>query len=129
MNGSAFDDADDARILDTRLTGRPAAATQTMISGRPNATAVVSLVATDAAAPGFVQALACGATPGSSSNLNVDAAGETIAGLAFIHFDATGHVCLFDQQATDLVADVQGYLADGAFDDVADVRLTDTRER
>jgi hypothetical protein len=127
MTGSAFDDTDDARILDTRLTGRPDAGLQTTISGQPNSTAVVSLIATNAAAPGFVQVLPCGTTPGSSSNLNVNAAGETIAGLAFVHFDADGRACLFNQQPTDLVADVQGYLADGAFDDVADVRLLDTR--
>jgi len=127
MTGSAFDDIDDTRILDTRLTARPTAGSQTTITGRPNSTAVVSLVATNAVAAGFVQVLPCGSTPGSSSNLNVNAAGDTIAGLAFVHFDATGRACLFNQQATDLVADVQGYLADGAFDDVADIRLLDTR--
>lgn len=127
MTASSFDDTDDARILDTRIGARPAAASQTEITGRPNSTAVVSLVATNTAAPGFVQVLACGATPGASSNLNVDAAGDTIAALAFVHFDANGRACLFNQQPTDLVADVQGYLADGAFDDVADARLLDTR--
>ena len=129
MNAPSFDDIDDARILDTRLTARPSASSQTTITGRPNTTAVVSLVATNAAAPGFVQVLACGATPGGSSNLNINAGGETIAGLAFVHFDANGRACLFNQQSTDLVADVQGYLAAGAFDDVTDIRLLDTRVR
>ena len=52
-----------------------------------------------------------------------------MAGLAFVHFDAAGHVCLFTQSSTHLVADVQGYLNDGAFQDDPDVRLLDTRIR
>ena len=129
MDGPAFDDIDDSRILDTRQTARPGAGSETTITGRPNTTAVVALVATNSAAAGFVQVLPCGATAGTSSNLNVSAAGETTFGLAFVHFDATGRACLFNQQATDLVADVQGYLANGAFDDLTDVRLLDTRVR
>jgi hypothetical protein len=59
----------------------------------------------------------------------VDRAGQTVAGLAFVRFDPQGRACLFNQRATHLVADLQGYLADGAFDDLADVRLLDTRTR
>ena len=129
MTPGSFDDVTDARVLDTRTTARPAGGSSTEITGRPGATGVVSLVATEAAAPGYVQVLACGAVPGASSNLNLDAAGQTVAGLAFVRFDALGRACLFNQTATHLVVDVQGYLADGAFDDIADVRLLDTRVR
>ena len=52
-----------------------------------------------------------------------------MAGLAFVHFDGTGSACLFNQQQTHLVADVQGYLTPGAFDDLPDERLLDTRTR
>ena len=38
-------------------------------------------------------------------------------------------VSLFNQSATHLVADVQGYLTDGAFVDLPDDRLLDTRTR
>ena len=130
MAQSAFDDVPDTRVLDTRGGGaRPAAGSQTVVAGRPNSTAVVALVATDTTAPGYVQVVPCGTAPGASSNLNVDAAGTTVAGLAFVRFDAAGRVCLFTQASAHLVADVQGYLTDGAFEDSPDVRLLDTRTR
>ncbi len=129
MATSAFDDVADTRVLDTRDGLRPTAGSLTVVSGRPNSTAVVALVATDTTAPGYVQVLPCGTAPGASSNLNVDAAGTTVAGLAFVHFDAAGRVCLFTQASTHFVVDVQGYLSDGAFEDAPDVRLLDTRTR
>lgn len=132
MTTIAFDDIPDSRLVDTRLGGtssRPGDGSQTMLAGRPNGTAVVSLVATDTTAPGYVQVLPCGATPGAASNLNVDTPGSTGSGLAFVHFDAGGLACVFTQSAAQLVVDVQGYLANGAFDDLTDVRLLDTRRR
>ncbi|MEO6125236.1 MAG: hypothetical protein ABIR32_16140 [Ilumatobacteraceae bacterium] len=96
------------------------------MSGRPSSTAVMSLIATESAMPGYVQALACGTTPGGSSNVNVDHADQTVANLAFVAFEADGSFCLYTSGGTHLVADVQGYLAPGAFDDVADLRLIDT---
>lgn len=124
---SAFDDVVDARLLDTRRGARPAAGSQTSISGRPNSTAVISVVATETTASGYVQVLPCGAAPGSYSNLNVDAAGQTRAGLAFVRFDATGTACVFTQAPTHLVVDLQGYLSASSFDDIADDRILDTR--
>ena len=76
-----------------------------------------------------MQVLPCGATPGASSNLNIDAVGQTIAGVAFVRFDGSGTACLFTLSSTHLVADLQGYLAAGSFDDIADVRVLDTRIR
>ncbi len=123
----AFDDVPDERLLDTRSGSRPAAGSQSMITGRPNATGVVSIVATDTAAAGYVQALACGEAPGASSNLNADAAGQTRSGLAFVRFDAAGTACLYTQRGAHLVADLQGYMADASFDDVVDDRVLDSR--
>jgi acetyl esterase/lipase len=129
MTPGSFEDLSDARLLDTR--GGPAATDGevTQIAGRPNSTGVVMIVATETSAAGYVQALPCGTAPGEYSNLNVDRAGQTISGLAFVRFDAGGHACLFSQRATRLVVDLQGYLADGAFVDVPDQRLLDTRTR
>ena len=124
---SAVDDVADVRLVDTRVAAKPAAASQVVVNGRANGTAVVSLVATGTTAPGYLQFLPCGSVPGSSSNLNVSAAGETLAGLAFVHFDASGRTCVYLQQSEHVVVDLQGYLTDGAFDDVADVRVLDTR--
>jgi acetyl esterase/lipase len=127
LAASAFDDIADARILDTRSGPIPASGSQTVITGRANSTAVVSLVATDTTGPGYVQVLPCGATPGASSNLNTDAAGQIIAGMAMVRFGADGRACVFTQTSTHLVVDVQGWFTPGSFDDVADVRLLDTR--
>ena len=123
----AFDDAADVRLLDTRSGQKPVPGTQTQISGRPNATGVVSIVMTETEAAGYVQVLPCGAEAGGSSNLNADAAGQTRSGLAFVRFDGSGVACLFNQRGTHLVADLQGYMADGSFDDVTDERVLDTR--
>jgi predicted esterase len=127
MQPGAFEDIVDARALDTRAGARPGVGSDLVVQGPPNSTAVVSLTATDVRSPGFAQFHACGSAVGGSSNLNVDAVGQTIAGLAFVRFDAQGRVCLFAQAATDLVVDIQGTMAPGAFDDIADVRLLDSR--
>jgi hypothetical protein len=123
----AFDDVPDQRLLDTRTGSRPGNGSQTEIRGLPNRTGVVSFVATETTRPGFVQVLPCGSTPGSTSNLNIDAAAQTRAVLAFVRFDAAGRACLFTQYAAALVADLQGYLGVTAFDDITDVRVLDTR--
>jgi len=46
-----------------------------------------------------------------------------------VRFDAAGRACVFNQTGTHIVVDLQGYMAEGAFDDVADLRLLDTRVR
>ena len=124
----AFDDIVDERLLDTRAApSRLAARSQTMILGRPNATGVVSLVSTDTTGPGYIQVLTCGTAPGAASNLNADALGQTRATLAFVRFDSAGKACIFNETPMHLVADLQGYVGDLAFDDVVDQRLLDTR--
>ncbi|MCY7298158.1 MAG: alpha/beta hydrolase fold domain-containing protein, partial [Ilumatobacteraceae bacterium] len=127
LSDDAFDDNADRRLVDTRSGVKPSAGSTTRIHGTPNRSAVVSLVATGTAAGGWVQALPCSDTPGASSNLNTDAAGQTRAGLAIVRFDAAGSACLYTSAATHLLADLQGYLADAAFSDVRDLRLLDTR--
>ena len=48
----------------------------TVLTGRANATAIVSLIAVTPAGPGYLQVLPCGATPGSTSNVNYDTDGD-----------------------------------------------------
>jgi len=122
-----FDDVPDQRLLDTRSGARPGDRSLTVLTGRPDATALVSIVATDSTGPGYVQVLPCSATPGATSNLNVDRGGATVNTLTTVRFGSDGTVCLFARTATHLVADVQGYFASGAFDDVPDQRLFDSR--
>ncbi len=123
----AFDDVLDVRLLDTRSGPRPMAGSETVITGRANATGVVSIVMTETESAGYVQVLSCGSAPGGSSNLNADAAAQTRSGLAFVQFDATGRACLYIQRGAHLVADLQGYMVDGSFDDIVDDRALDTR--
>ncbi len=124
----ALDDVTDERLIDSRTGGKLAAGAVTTISGaRPNETGIVSLVATETSAPGFVAVVPCDATAPETSNLNFDRAGMTVSALTFVRFDDRGAACVFTSAATHVVADVQGYLADDAFDDIDDERLVDTR--
>lgn len=125
---TALEDVDDVRLLDTRLTTKPSDDSQTAITGRPNSSAIVSLVAVATTGRGYVQVLPCGATPGQSSNVNADRAGQNVSNLAIVEFDADGRACLYAQTSAHLVADLQAYLTPGTFDDIADLRLLDTRQ-
>lgn len=130
VNDAGFEDLPDARLIDTRGGPKPGDRSMTVITGRPNSTAVVSLVATESNGPGHLQVLPCNATPGATSNLNYDRAGFVIVnGLTTVQFDAAGQACVFAHTSVHLVADLQGYYAPTAFDDVPDVRLLDTRLR
>lgn len=122
-----FDDITDQRLADTRSGAAVPARTMTVLHGDANRSAVISLTATRTLGGGWLQALPCDATPGSTSNLNIDAIGQTRAALAIVPFDADGEVCVYNSFATHLVVDLQGYFADGSFDDVDDDRLVDTR--
>jgi spore coat protein CotH len=124
---TAFDDIADERLADSRSGERPGERSSTVIRGRPNSSAVLSLVAVQTAGSGFLQVHDCATPPGATSNLNYDRAGTVIAGLTVAHFDADGTACVYTSRASHLVVDLQGYFADGAFDDVVDVRVLDTR--
>jgi predicted esterase len=127
MADTGIDDVADTRLIDTRVSIRPASASKTVIHGRSNTTAIVSLVATQTAAGGYLQILGCSETPGQYSNLNADEANQTIAGLAFVRFNNQGEACVFTEASAHLVVDLQAYLTNGAFDDLPDMRVLDTR--
>lgn len=127
LTGGALDDVDDVRLLDTRNATKPGDASQTSIAGRPGSSAIVSVVAVATTGRGYVQVLPCGATPGQSSNVNADGTGQNVSNLAIVEFDDRGRACLFTQTSAHLVVDLQAYLTPGTFDDIADVRVIDTR--
>jgi hypothetical protein len=131
LAADAFDDVTDDRLVDTRLGGAPppAARSVTAINGRPGAVGIVSLVATETQAPGYLQVLPCDTQPGATSNINYDRAGATSNGLTTVEFGDDGRACIFTLAAAHVVADLQGYFEDGAFEDVVDRRLLDTRRR
>jgi hypothetical protein len=129
LEPTAIDDFADQRLVDTRTGTKPGDDSMTRFSGAPNSSAIVSLVATQTAGPGWLQILPCDSPPGPTSNLNHDRADQTIAGLAVIEFDANGEACVYNQTATHLIVDLQAYLEATAIDDFADQRLVDTRSR
>jgi hypothetical protein len=123
----ALDDIADQRLLDTRSGSRPADGSQTVITGRPGESAIVSIIAVQTTAKSYVQVLPCGATPGGSSNLNADQPRQNVSNLAIVEFDGDGRACLYTRRSAHLVVDLQAYFTPGTFDDIADQRLVDTR--
>jgi hypothetical protein len=130
-SGTTYVPIDPARLLDTRAdgatidgagvgAGAPAAAAVTVVhvGGRGGVaadatTAVLNVTVTGPAGPGFVTLYPCGPTPESTppplaSNLNFSA-GQTIANAVVAKIGDGGNVCIFNSQATDLIADVSGY--------------------
>ena len=100
---------------------------------------VMTLTADQAVAPGYIQAIPTGGTTPlrSSSNLNIDRAGETMANTVIVPIGADGTVTLFSQSGAHLVADVVGYFTgaggpaatSGLVVPVTPVRLADSRVR
>lgn len=98
----------------------------------------LNITATQATAPGFVQAYPTGGSTaqGSSSNLNITSAGQTIANLVIVPVGSGGKVTLYSSSGTHLLADVAGYFTDntapattaGLFQALAPDRLIDTRD-
>jgi hypothetical protein len=98
----------------------------------------LNVTATEATAPGFVQVIPTGGSTAvaSSSNLNLTAAGQTIANLVVVPLGDAGRVTLYSEGGAHLLADVAGYFTDasaasgttGLFQAIQPGRLLDTRE-
>ena len=122
-----FVPTDPTRLLDTRNgTGAPAfklgAGGLLSISiGGANGVpldasnaAFLNVTITEATAPGFVQVLStCRATPGATSNLNVEQAGQTRPNAVFVGVGIAGLVSLYTQSGGHLLADLAGYFTAG----------------
>jgi hypothetical protein len=132
------------RLLDTRSGPRPGPGTTAVVpvAGRAGippagpagpAAVVVTLTATDVAAPGFLTAWGDGPLP-LASNLNV-APGDTRANQAVVPVGADGAIRVYQQPGAHVVVDVVGWYtgADaslattGRFVPVTPVRLADSR--
>jgi hypothetical protein len=141
---STFSSMNPTRLLDTR-PGEPTSdglqqgdglrsrqtVTTLHVAGRagvpPDATAVVlNVTVTEAQMPGYVTVYPCGSVP-NASNLNFNS-GATIANMVVAQIDSSGDVCIFNNEATHLVADVDGYfLGDGSYGALTPARLLETR--
>ena len=138
-----------ARVLDTRTATRvgytgskPAAGAIVSVAmlgagGLPASgvsAVVVNVTATEAAAPGYVTALP-DATPPTTSNVNVDRSGQTVANQVVVPLTADGALPLYCSASTHLLVDVFGYYTDdtaasgtsGLFIPVSPYRVVDTR--
>ena len=113
-----------------RSAGTTSEVTVAGINGVPSdATAVaVNLTVTTPQAPGFLTAWACGTPRPATSNLNFTW-DQTVAVSAVVAVGAGGRICVFNNVATQIIVDVQGYFATGSdYRTIAPVRLADTRE-
>jgi protocatechuate 3,4-dioxygenase beta subunit len=137
------------RLLDTRsasITGysgsKPAAGATVPVAvlgqrGVPTSgvsAVVLNITATEATAAGYITAWPGGARP-TTSNLNVETAGQTIANQVVIPVGVDGSIQLFTQNGTHLIADVTGWYTDasaatgtaGLFIPVSPYRVADSR--
>jgi hypothetical protein len=140
---AAYTPVQPERLLDTRATehkgytGAKPTAGQTITlhvtgAGTANvpsdASAVVlNLTSTASEAEGWITAYPCGTTAPLASNVNL-VPGRDRANLATAKVGTGGNVCLFVSQATDVIADIQGYApADSTFVATVPERVLDTR--
>jgi RNA 3'-terminal phosphate cyclase len=68
---------------------------------------VLNVTVTDPEAAGFVTVYPCGTARPNASNLNFSP-GQTIPNNVVVKLGAGGTVCLFSQQTTNLIADING---------------------
>jgi hypothetical protein len=89
---------------------------------------VLNVTVTEAVAPGFVTIYPCGSPRPNSSSLNY-ATGSTVANAVIIKVGTAGEICLFTSSATHLIADINGYFAEGSsFTPLVPARLLETRD-
>lgn len=107
------------RLRDTRVTppAKPVARGGTVDVGLASgqlpssaASVFVNLTATRAEGPGFVTLYPTGTPLPDASNLNLEAAGQTIPDSAMVKVGAGGAVTAFSSVATDLIVDASGYV-------------------
>jgi LPXTG-site transpeptidase (sortase) family protein len=115
---TAFHPVGPGRLLDTRQ-GKPLAAGTTATIGAAGsagmpagiAAVVVNVTATNTSGAGYLTAYPSGGSRPTTSVLNAERTGQTIANLATVPVGADGKVTIFASVATDVVVDVFGYYA------------------
>ena len=94
---------------------------------------VLNVTATNPNGPGFVSAWPADKARPTTSVINFESPGQTIANLVTVPMDAAGGVAFFVQTGVDLIADVQGYYVPalsssaGRFKPMTPNRVLDTR--
>lgn len=142
---ATFNGLDPARLLDTRpgggtIDGDFAGAgplpggeeIELPVVGRGGVPAgaeavVLNVTVNDPASPGFITVYPCGTEQPNASNLNYTA-GLTVPNNVIVKVGSGGDVCLYSDQTTNLLVDVNGSFPDDAtFDPLDPARLLDTR--
>ena len=118
-------------VIDLQITGRAGVPASGVSS------VVLNVTATDSDGGGFAQVIPSGggAAVGSSSNLNINSAADTVANLVMVPVGADGRVQMFLSVGVDVIADVAAYFTDssapadsaGWFVALQPTRLMDTR--
>jgi hypothetical protein len=133
--GSCLHTVGPARLMDTRQSGGAVAAGETRVLGVTGSlvpagavAAVLNVTLTQTGGPGYVTVYPADQARPLASNVNVDRAGQTIAGLATVPLSANGSVAFFSFMSTHLVVDVTAWIGAGCgFTPVRPVRVLDTR--
>ena len=144
FTGTDFQPRTPARLLDTRPSAttfdgefsgagflRAGTTTTVKIAGRgaipANAdTVALSIVATQAANPGWAVVWACDETQPTASNINYQSSTD-IANTVLTKLDTNGNVCIYTSQPTHFIIDVSGYFTGTDFQPRTPARLLDTR--
>jgi hypothetical protein len=122
--------------IDGQLTNigmRPAdTVTALTVTGRGGvpadaAAVVVNVTVTDAQAAGFLTVYPCGSPRPTASNLNY-VAGSTVANAVIVKVGTNGQICIYNQSATHLLADINGYFPAGStYTSLVPARLLESR--
>lgn len=110
-----------ARILDTRggKSVAPKSSAIVHVTDRPgvpkNGVSAVSvnLTVTDANRSGFLTAYPAASGVPTVSNLNINNAGDTVAGAAIVPVDANGNIGVYLDGGGNLLVDINGWFTDG----------------
>jgi hypothetical protein len=121
LSGPTVSSTTPTRILDTRSGpgavqvgysgATPAAgATVTLPIGNPGEIKIINVTATNVTAAGFVTVWPDGDRP-TTSNLNPEFAGQSVANLVFAPVGADGKIRIYTSNGTDLIGDVFGTIS------------------
>ena len=134
-----------SRLFDTRQSGTPVAARQTIhvdvlgrgaIPGDGVAAVVLNLTATEAASAGYVTAYPAGQPRPLASTVNLAGPGDTAPNLAIVPLGEGGRITVYASHGAHVLGDVAGYITDasapadtaGLFVPLTPQRVFDTRE-
>ena len=93
-----------ANVLEVKVTDLPGAVPAGGVSA-----VSLNVTAVDPALDGYLTVYPCGTRPDSSS-VNYST-GQTVANAVITPISATGTICFFSQNLTDLVVDVNGWFS------------------